>query len=161
MRVPARLDPMAPTAVRQAVQQVVGGFFAPPAEGMGAEGLESFREAAGRWHRDDVDPASLSGSIRVLRLLEYHLSGGGFGRRLYGRFLAEVSIATNDWSLRSIAREFAQSAEAWTAFVRDLQAALGSGSALDRGAVRAAVARHLDAVAALENAQMRSLERWL
>lgn len=163
LQAPADLAPLLPTAVRHAANRVVHGFFHPSTEWMGISGLRSFREESARWHQEDE--VMLGRSVSFMRILEFWLTGGGFGRKLYGRFLGEAAQPLGDPSLRELGRLFGETAGQWSAFVAALQGTVTAGPgakmAVDRPALAQVVAAHAGRLADREEEQMERLARWV
>ncbi|HYJ79548.1 MAG TPA: DUF4872 domain-containing protein, partial [Longimicrobiaceae bacterium] len=91
-------------------------------------------------------------------------TGGGFGRKLYGRFLSESAVIVGAPELKDVARRFADTAARWSQLVTELNAAVKCDwgkreFAVDRTKVRDAV-RGLSDLADRETAQMEALGRW-
>lgn len=165
LHAPASVDGLLPASIRHAAARVAHGFFYPQAKGMGEPGLHRFAADAAGWGMGDEDPNALAQGIAFLRILEHWLTGGGFGRRLYGRFLSEASGMLGDARLRELARRFGDTAARWTALVQGLAASAKSDWAarefsVDTAAVRGLVATHVPAIVEMEMAQMHALAEW-
>ncbi len=85
----------------------------------GLQGLQDFFTEMEQWHQNP-DKHQLISSVYFLKILEYNLSGGGFGRRLYSSFLAEVAQKLDDAELKDIAIDFRDTAKLWSRCVKEL-----------------------------------------
>jgi len=102
------------------IEKITNNFFT---EGKyyhnGLKAIHDFFEDIKTW-RYNVDKNCAISSIFYMKILEMNLSGGGFGRRLYSTFLAEVADIVNDDKLRIIAREFKETSKLWANFINSI-----------------------------------------
>jgi hypothetical protein len=164
LNAPKSVEALLPASIRHAAAKVVHGFFAPPVDRMGRPALQRLAADAAEWHTDAWDEAALAQSIVFMKILEHWLTGGGFGRKLYGRFLSESATVADAPELKGVARQFAGTAAAWSALVTELNAAVKCDWSTrvftaDRAKLRDA-ARALPTLVDLETAQMEALGKW-
>ena len=100
-----------------AVKRVVDSFFFSPIESVGSRGLDIFLEDTQSWREKKPEEGMLISSIRFFRVLELPLSGGGFGRKLFGFFLADLAESINDEVLRDLSKKFTRGASRWSKFI--------------------------------------------
>ncbi|MEP2936690.1 MAG: DUF4872 domain-containing protein [Gilvibacter sp.] len=102
------------------INKVVKSFYAVKNDyDHGLTGLEDFFDQMQQWHQNP-DKHQLISSVYFLKILERNLSGGGFGRRLYSSFLAEVAQLFNDKTLQDIAIDFRETSKLWASCIKAL-----------------------------------------
>lgn len=119
---PRAVEGLLPELIRTSLSRVVHNFFHPYSEDAGAAGLQAWREAAPRW--SERTPRELSLSLLLAKVTEFNLTGGGFGRKLFGRYLREAAGQLADARLAEVARLFAETAERWRQLIDALVATL-------------------------------------
>ncbi|MCJ7934770.1 MAG: BtrH N-terminal domain-containing protein [Chryseobacterium sp.] len=145
------------------IEKVTNNFFT---EGKyyhnGVQALHDFFEDITTW-RHSADKNCAINSIFYIKILEMNLSGGGFGRRLYSSFLAEVAEIIDDNTLKSIAREFKETSKLWTSFINAISSpetinSLMSGQ-LDL--FESLAEAHSTAIITAETNQFTHLNNWI
>jgi len=150
--------PLLPTAMAHALARVAHGFHAPAMPNVGRPALDALADAAPRWADAAARDDTIGPSLLFLPVLEGLLTGGGFGRKQYGRFLSEAAARFGAPALREGASLFADSAERWHALVGEARGAARPSAdgtvAVDAARLRAAMDAHLGGAVAAERAQM-------
>ena len=160
---PKNISILLPELMRFSLLKVVNNFLYPYSDDTGLVGLETLRTKALGW--SDRDPMELCTTILLMKAMEFNLTGGGFGRKLIGRYLREVSECLADSRLTEIARMFGATAKQWETFVNALFGAVsfdfdrGSFNS-DRAAVSALVKRAIGPLIDAERQQMEALRNW-
>ncbi|WP_326983228.1 DUF4872 domain-containing protein [Chryseobacterium sp. MYb264] len=145
------------------IEKVTNNFFA---EGMryrnGLQALQAFFDGLKTWS-SQMDKTCAVKSIFYMKILEMNLSGGGFGRRLYSSFLAEVAQIVEDENLPAIAGEFRETSKLWANFMNAISSdeTIKSLMADDFEALRAITETYSANIIAAEIKQFTLLNNWI
>ncbi|MGV4413938.1 DUF4872 domain-containing protein [Chryseobacterium sp. T1] len=145
------------------IEKVTNNFFT---EGKyyhnGVLALHDFFEDIKTW-KYNVDKNCAVNSIFYIKILEMNLSGGGFGRRLYSSFLAEVAEIMDDNTLKSIAREFKETSKLWTSFINTISSpeTIKSLMSDEFDLLESLAEAHSTAIITAETTQFNHLNNWI
>ncbi len=155
---PSSADRLWTTAVPHALHRVAHGFFSPPVSTMGAPALHRFVDHVGAWPELlDARADAVQRNVRLLNVTVGPLSGGGLGRRLYGRFLRQVAVEWGSPALAATATAFDATAAAWQRLAADALAAVGLPASQRVGALTAVLVAQLPALVRHERDQFERL----
>ena len=160
---PQGVDRLLPELIRPSLARVVHNFFDPYSDDTGAEGLHAWRNAALHW--GDRPARELTASLLLAKAMEFNLTGGGFARKLFGRYLREASDRLGDARLAEVARLFAETAARWGKFVDALLGTLTFDfdqeiHRADLVGLTRLVRQNADSLAGAELLQMEALKSW-
>ncbi|MHB1264346.1 MAG: DUF4872 domain-containing protein [Gemmatimonadaceae bacterium] len=151
------VEPCWEVAAPWAVHRVVAGFESPAVPTMGAPAVDAFERELPYWVEESgADHEGLMRSIRMLGVMVRALSGGGLGRRLYGRFLREVGRRFRLPAAGEVAAAFDRCGEGWTAFVAAVEGAASEGAG-NRQLLERTLAHQAPRLAAFERDQLSRL----
>jgi hypothetical protein len=160
---PQNAQALLPDLIRSSLARAVHNFFDPYSDDSGAAGLHAWRQAALRW--SDRPARELCASVLLAKAMEFNLTGGGFARKLFGRYVREASDRLSDPRLTEVARLVAETAGLWRTFVDALLEAVSFDFERERfrpdlvGLTRL-VRQSVDPLAAAELRQMEALRAW-
>lgn len=110
------------TSAYSGIQKVLTNFFNSPVEEVvGIKALVNFQTQMHIWKSKINDKKYFCDSIYFMSVMEFGLSGGGFGRKLFSYFLNELSTLIADLQLKEISLQFTDLSKKWNKLVQQLQ----------------------------------------
>ena len=104
-----------------AIYKVMLNFFNSPINTIyGISALRNFQNTVHSWGSNLNRMDELREFIHVMSAMESGMSGGGFGRKLYGYFLNEFSSMIDDKNLKNISQDFIKLGKLWRSFMQHL-----------------------------------------
>jgi hypothetical protein len=149
--------------INYSINKVVLSFFSEGGDIYhGEKGLSTFFEEINNWE-NEASTECIERSILFLKFLEKYLSGGGFGRRMYSYFLAEISSEMDDKNLKDIAIMFKETSKLWANFINEIShiKVIDSIRKKEFHAFKSIIHLYSDMIKTSEKQQFKSLKNWV